>query len=177
MADSEQQHAGNPLTAEYSEDFFHAGRLTVRVNPFRLAWGQCDHRRKRDRGEGDIHASYSADTIASSGRIRKSFRWQAQLMVTVSFSRRDGRDEAEAYRLVLAATFPGQPTSYSDRIGSAEEADAARNDPNGFYHGVLVRQGSETFVLAGPPLLFVPEEQPDRPGASSTVEGEQLSLF
>jgi hypothetical protein len=177
MADSELLDTGQPITAENSEDFFQAGRLTVRVNRARLAWGRYDHCRNRESGAGDIHASYSADTIASSGKIRKSFRWQAQLIVTVSLSRRDGRDEAEAYRLVLATTFPGTPVSYNDRIGSAEDADAARNDPNGFYHGILVRQGSETFVLAGPPLLFVPEEEPDRPGPASMAEGEQLSLF
>jgi hypothetical protein len=177
MADSEQQHSGSPLATEHSEDFFLAGRLTVRVNPARLAWGQYDHRRNRDWGEGDIHASYSADTIASSGKIRKAFRWQAQLMVTVSLSRLDGRDQAEAYRLALVAAFPGTPTSYNARVGSAEDAEAARNDPNGFYHGILVRQGSETFVLAGPPLVFVPEETPDRPDPTAKAEGEQLSLF
>ncbi len=98
-------------------------------------------------------------------------------MVTVSLSRRHGRDEAEAYRLIPASNFPGTPTSYTQRIGSAEDADAARNDPTGFYHGVLVRQGSEKLVLAGPSILFIADEEPDRPDHSPAAELEQLSLF
>jgi hypothetical protein len=30
-------------------------------------------------------------------------------------------------------------------------ADAARNDPMGFYHGVSVRLGKEDWILSGPP--------------------------
>src|SRR5579859_1525959 len=60
-----------------AEQFHGAKRLVVPVNATRLAWGRYDHNRNRDVGEGDIHASYSADTIATSGKIRKAFRWQA----------------------------------------------------------------------------------------------------
>ena len=98
-------------------------------------------------------------------------------MVTVSLSRRHGSEEAEAYRLIPASIFPCTPTSYIQRIGSAEDADAARNDPSGFYHGILVRQGSEKLVLAGPPVLFIADEEPDRPDHSPAAEGEQLNLF
>jgi hypothetical protein len=133
--------------AEPSEIFHEANRLTIPVSPARLAWGTYNHQRNRDIGEGDIHASYSADTIATSGKIRKAFRWQAQLMVTVSLSGRGGIEQAEAYQLVPLKTFSGTPMTYAEKIGTAENAEAARNDPNGFYHGMTVTQASETLVL------------------------------
>src|ERR1035438_5040286 len=129
---------------EPSEEFHDAKAVTIPVNPARLAWGRYDHARNRDTGEGDIHASYSADTIATAGKIRKAFRWQAQLMVTVSLSGRGGIEEAEAYQLIPPKAFTGTPTSYAEKIGNAENAEAARNDPNGFYHGMKVKQGQET---------------------------------
>jgi hypothetical protein len=61
---------------------------------------------------------------------------------------------------------------------SWEIAEAARNDPNGFYHGMTVKQGQETFVLSGPPVVFVVGERPVRPDdGAAGIEGEQLSLF
>ena len=157
--------------------FHDAGKLTIPVNPARLAWGTYNHQRNRDIGEGDIHASYSADTIANAGKIRKAFRWQAQLMVTVSLSGSGGIEQAEAYQLIPLKLFAGVTMSYNEKIGDADTAEAARNDPNGFYHGMTVKHGSEAFVLAGPPVLFVAAEEAHRPDNSFVGEGEQLSLF
>ena len=167
----EQQLGDSP------EAFQEATVITIPVNPARLAWGNFDHKRNRDSGEGDIHASYSADTIASAGKIRKSFRWHAQLMVTVSLSGRGGIEQAQAYELIPLKAFNGKVMSYADKIGTAESAEAARNDPNGFYHGMTVKQGQETFVLSGPPVVFVAGESPERPDGMASAEGEQLSLF
>jgi hypothetical protein len=162
---------------EPSEEFDDAKALTIPINPARLAWGKYDHGRNRDVGEGDIHASYSADTIATAGKVRKTFRWQAQLMVTVSLSRRDGIEQAEAYQLIPLKVFSGATMSYGEKTGAAEDADAARNAPNGFYHGMTVKQGSEIFVLVGPPVVFVAAEAPARPDGMPGGEAEQLSLF
>jgi hypothetical protein len=164
-------------TAEPSEDFHGAKTVTIPVNPSRLAWGKHDHGRKRDIGEGDIYASYSADTIATAGKIRRAFRWQAQLMVTVSLSGHGGIAQAEAYHLIPLKGFAGTTMSYAEKIGDADIAEAARNDPNGFYHGMTVKHSSEAFVLAGPPVLFVAAEEAQRPDNSPAAEGEQLSLF
>src|ERR1700728_5129324 len=98
MSSSPSLEPDDQQSGETSEDFQEATVVTIPVNPARLAWGKFNHKRNRDSGEGDIHASYSADTIASAGKIRKSFRWQAQLMVTVSLSRRDGIEQVEAYQ-------------------------------------------------------------------------------
>ena len=54
--------------------------------------------------------------------------------------------------------FSGTPTTYAARTGNFEMAAAARNDPEGFYHGVTVKHGREMFVLFGPPLRFIPQE-------------------
>jgi hypothetical protein len=164
-------------TGEPAEVFHDAKEVTIPVNPARLAWGRYDHGHSRDVGEGDIHASYSADTIASAGKIRKAFRWQAQLMVTVSLSRQCGIEQAQAYQLIPLKAFSGTPMGYAEKIGTAESAEAARNDPNGFYHGMTVKHGSEAFVLAGPPVVFAAEEGPPRPDGAAEAEGEQLSLF
>ena len=163
---------------EPSETFHDAKRITIPVNAARLAWGKYDHNRNRDVGEGDISASYSADTIATSGKIRKAFRWQAQLMVTVSLAGRGGTEQAEAYQLIPLTAFRGTAMSYADKIGTAESAEAARNDPNGFYHGMIVKQGQVSFVLSGPPIVFVADEHPARPGTEPhSEEPLQMSLF
>jgi len=175
--DSDNETALDQDTTEPSVLYQSAKAITVRVNPARLAWGRFDHRRNRDAGEGDIHASYSADTIATSGKIRKAFRWQAQLMVTVSLSGRGGTDQAEAYQLIPLKTFTGLPMTYAEKIGTAESAEAARNDPNGFYHGITVKQGQDVWAMAGPPVVFVADERPDRPPGGTDTESEQLSLF
>src|SRR5580704_12038119 len=104
---------------EPSEEFDDVKALMIPVNPARLAWGKYDHGRNRDVGEGDIHASYSADTIASAGKIRKAFRWQAQLMVTVGLSGRGGIEQAEAYQLIPLKVFGGPTMSYAEKIGTA----------------------------------------------------------
>jgi hypothetical protein len=168
---SEEQHTAAPSA------FRDAKTVTIPVNPARLAWGKYDHARNRDTGEGDIHASYSADTIASAGTIRRSFRWQAQLMVTVSLSGRGGIEQAQAYRLIPPKVFNGATMSYADKIRTSENTEAARNDPNGFYHGMVVKHGQQVFVLSGPPVVFVAAEGPARPDGSASADGEQLSLF
>ena len=99
------------------------------------------------------------------------------MMVAVSLSRREGIEQAEAYQLIPLKAFRGTATTYAEKTGTAENAEAARNDPNGFYHGMTVQQGRETFVLFGPPVVFVAEETPERLDVVSGVEGEQLSLF
>lgn len=47
------------------------------------------------------------------------------------------------------------PLSYGEKTA---DGDAARNDPNGFYHGMLVTWRGMPMVLCGPPVVFVPGE-------------------
>jgi hypothetical protein len=90
-----------------------------------------------------------------------------------------GDMEFEAYRIVPERVFDGAPTTYGAKISTDELADAARRDPNGFYHGVAVKHGRDRFVLRGPPLKLVPGEAASRPDADPRASAKpvQLGLF
>jgi len=127
---------------------------TVEIDPTRLAWGEWCHRAGKQLGEGDIRASYSADRIGMGQPVRKPFRWQGGLWVCTGT--RGGEPlKAEAYRLVHPQAFDGTPVTYAEKV---RDGDAARVDPNGFYHGVSVRHGGAEMVLCGPAVTFVPGE-------------------
>jgi hypothetical protein len=79
--------------------------------------------------------------------VRKPFSWRGTLWVCVGKSHLNG-GTATAYRLIHPQLFDG---------------DAARADPNGFYHGMSVKHAGRTMALCGPPVTFMPgqTEQPD----------------
>ncbi len=106
---------------------------------------------------GDISNSYSADII-NNGRIRKPFSYNGHLYTTtstISGIYPDSIRQAEAYRLVLATLFDGQITEFRTKINH-DNGSSARSDPNGFYHGIPITYQSRQYVLAGPPLTFLP---------------------
>lgn len=45
--------------------------------------------------------------------------------------------------------------------------DTARNDPLGFYHGMLVTSAGKAHVMVGPPIIF-------RPGKAGTAPAGAL---
>lgn len=136
---------------------------TVPIDPARLEWCHWDERNQRREG-GDIAEAYSAD------RIRKPFIWQGNLMVTVSGG---GPGPVwEAYRLVPLKSFPGTPTTYAAKVcGQGDHGEAARNDPLGFYHGMTVKSGGQSFIMVGPEVRFTPDK------ALAERKADQLSLF
>lgn len=152
-----------------------AVRELFTVHPSRLAWGAAG----RETCAGDIHASYSADVIAASGRSRKPFKWKGELYVCTGISGSrltdSGKEEHEAYRMVLAEMFNGKRNTYRDKTDETE--DAARNDLKGFYHGMVIRFGTETFVLSGPPVRFIADASAARPDAAASETPVQLGLF
>lgn len=135
---------------------------TSAVDPARLASGQWCHRAEKMIGVGDIYGSYSGDRIGMGQPVRKPFTWRGSLHVCVGMRHRGDTTSAEAYRLVHPQMFSGEPTTYAEKL---TDGDAARADPNGFYHGMTVRHAGAAFVLCGPPLTFVPGQS------------EQLALF
>jgi hypothetical protein len=149
-------------------------RETITVSASRLASGTYDHEHDREIGTGDIHASYSADTIATSGKIRHLFRHAGNLLATVGMSGAGGIDQAEAYRVVPAAMFKGEPTTYREKVHH-DGGETARNDPLGFYNGMKAVCGGKQWVMQGPPVRFVAE--PERPDAKAEPVQEQMSLF
>jgi hypothetical protein len=124
---------------------------------------------------GDIRQSYSADRIAYGQPVRKAFQHNGEAWICTSIIgsalTSGGGTEYEAYRMIPERLFRGTPTTYQTKTGTEETAEAARNDPDGFYHGITVKQGRETFVLCGPPEIFVVEDVIAEP------EPLQLSLF
>ena len=131
------------------------------VDPDRLSSGEWSHQHNRTIGEGDIAASYSADMIALHSRVRKPFRFQNGLWVCVGQCNLPV-PTARAYRLIDTAHFNGDLTTYTAKT---RDSEAARNDSNGFYHGMAVTHGGHSYVLAGPSIELIAGEQ------------EQMALF
>jgi hypothetical protein len=108
-------------------------------------------------------------------RIGKPFSFGDVLWICTSSSSTGaaGYLRAECYRLTAPDRFTGDPTTYDRRAhGGADEDDPARearDDPNGFYHGITVKSGRATFILTGPPVTFVASEGQER--------DSQLDLF
>jgi hypothetical protein len=141
----------------------------IAVPQSRLAPGVWED--EREIGEGDIHASYSADVIARENRIRAPFRHGSHLWACVSI-RGGGHcgPELEAYRLMPETMFAEPITTYNAKV-RADGGDAARNDSKGFYHGMAVMHGGMRYVLTGPPSLFLADPQ------AQTLVPAQLDLF
>ncbi len=130
----------------------------IPVDPNRLEWRQ-----------GDIGNSYSADRIGEGKPIRPPFRYRGGLYVRTSGIYDDGKTIAEAMRLVLIEDFEGDPTTYAEKV-RIDRGDFARADPLGFYHGMTVTSGGKAFVMVGPEVRFVPDDELAMPT-------EQMALF
>lgn len=138
------------------------------VDPSRLASGTWCHSRDRQIGEGDINASYSGDKIGLEGCVRSPFTWQNCLWVCTGMVSHGYFRAAEAYRLVPARFFDGTPISYHE---NAMLGDAARNRPEGFYHGMAVKHGKQSCVLIGPSAVFLPSEDVKTPKQADLFDG------
>lgn len=141
------------------------------VEASRLEWP--GYGRGKHSAAGDIHASYSGDTIAFQNTVRKPFLWRGEAWVAVSLTGMGGVQQAEAFRLVALELFQGTITTYSERCARERAARAARRDPMGFYHGVRVKRGGATYVLSGPEERFVagtPSLFEDAPPAFAPME-------
>ena len=123
----------------------------IEVDPSRFSTGSWSHEHNRQVGEGDIHASYSADRIGMGQPVRAPFIYGGCRWVCVSV--RLG-PVAEAYRLVHPSGFEGTPTTYGQK-SHLNGGENVRADPMGFYHGMTVRSAGQDLVLCGPPANFV----------------------
>ena len=133
MNNKETTQSSNPCEAAFS------------VDPSRMSHGPV---------EGDIVGSYSADVIAFGKPIRKPFSWLGSQYVTVSIA----GTVASAYRLVPIKFASIALTTYSGKTSSHEVSEKARNDPNGFYHGITIQHGGQSFVMNGPAIRFEPRD-------------------
>jgi len=113
---------------------------------------QLDAEKFKEMGE-----SYSGDRIAEHQPVRKPFKYDGKFYIGVGGFSAKGHGEEEAYQLVSKSEFTGEVRTYSVPAGReyGEYYESLRNDPMGFYHGMLVRRGSTEGVLVGPQLLFI----------------------
>lgn len=130
-------------------------RQVFLVETSRLTSGRWCHDKDRMIGEGDIHGSYSADTIGQDGTVRRPFKWQNGLCVCTSIHNFEAAYHCEAYRLVPRLHFKGTPVTYQE---AAMSSSARRKSGMGFYHGIHVKRAGTNFVLVGPPMHFRPNE-------------------
>jgi hypothetical protein len=103
--------------------------------------------------------SYSADTIATNSSVRRPFEMDGALWVNTSGSGNFyKKDSLRVYRLVPAAMFDGAIASYADK-SHLWAADALTDEQKnlGFYHGMAVKSGSHSCVLAGPEYELLAE--------------------
>jgi hypothetical protein len=154
-----------------------ADKEVYEVDPKRLKYGIYEHPAERMSVEGDIRGSYSADIIATDNKVRKPFQWRGDLMVVVGTTRSGGVEQADAYRLTPLSLFNGTPTTYLDKTGTEDGAEAARNDARGFYHAMTVSLGTSKFVLTGPPVRFIGARLCEQMAAESSTGSTQLGLF
>jgi hypothetical protein len=132
------------------------GKPLELVAASRMSWEAYDHVRQREGRRGDIDKAYSADIIAMQGRV-KTFTHQGQLWTRVCGQYFNGEQTAGCYRLVLLKHYKGVSCTYSERCHNAEDAEAARNDPEGFYNSMRVKSGKDEFVMVGPEVFFKPD--------------------
>ena len=93
---------------------------------------------------------YSADTIATSGQGPKGIPVAGSLdgVDDQALSGVDGIEQAEAYQLIPLKVFAGKTTSYGEKIGTAESAEASRDEPQ-WKTGLAVQFGR--YVVEFPP--------------------------
>lgn len=128
----------------------------------------------------EIHDSYSGDTLCDSKTIRKPFKFESNFYVsTGGYSKGDDRQE-DCYLLVRRQDFQGEAKWYGEKLENVtideEEAEYGedwaaqrRSQPEGFYHGMLVKRGGSEWVLVGPPIVFMQK--------AGTVVTKQLTLI
>jgi hypothetical protein len=105
----------------------------------------------------EVEASYSADRI-NSGKVRQPFMYQGRPHVYGGGMMCNKRHEMEAIELVPIEQFKGEPTTYDKKLsvpGGKYLGDYARNDPNGFYYGMTVKHGGQTYVCGKVSALLV----------------------
>jgi len=112
-----------------------------------------------------VKGSYSGDTIAESKTVRKPFKFEGVFYVsTGGYSGRYSLPSEEAYQMVPRDQFQGQAKWYGQKLRDAaadhlvDWGEQRRNQPEGFYHGMLIKRGEMEWVLVGPPVIFQPRE-------------------
>ncbi len=91
----------------------------------------------------EVEDSYSADVICYGKSVRKPFIYMEVTYLSIG--------GGECYQLVERSKFEGKALPYAEH-NKANDPDAG--NPEGNYHGMLVKKGKEEYVLVGPPVVF-----------------------
>lgn len=119
----------------------------IKVEDARLSSGYGSGER-----EGDIYASLCLDKIPEQ-KVTRPFRCKGMLLVATNITFAAPRTAA-AYQLLPEEEFEGQSVTYREKV-MVDGGEAARNDPNGFYHGMKVSHASKAYVMTGPPITLI----------------------
>lgn len=103
--------------------------------------------------------SYSADVIGMTNKVRKPVSCNGDIWVNTGGCYSAGTYKGEMYRLVTPEDFDGPTYTYTSKLaiwrdGDKYPGDFARSDPNGSYHGMVVKSGTEMYVMCGPKLAL-----------------------
>ena len=118
-----------------------------------------------------LRESYSADKIGESKTVRKPFKFEGVFYVsTGGHLGKNSLPAEEAYQLVPRDQFQGLVKWYGQKLRETQVdwGEQRRNQPEGFYHGMLIKRGETEWVLLGPPITFQPKD--------GDVPSKQLTL-
>ncbi len=130
-----------------------------------------------------IRASASPDRIQEDQPVRKPFSFEDKVYVSTgtALGTKPIASAEEAYLLVPREEYKDQVRTYRVPEGRQydEYYESLRNDPNGFYHGMLVKRGKSEAVLVGPPVIFALQgiSQEITPVVGRVVEAEETILI
>lgn len=105
-----------------------------------------------------VEPSYSGGTISERGSIvKKPFNYEGKQYIATSNWPVGDELEWNCYQLMPKDDFKGETRTYSVPKGRNYEEyyESLRKDPNGFYHGMLVKRGKSDCVLVGPEISFI----------------------
>jgi hypothetical protein len=107
----------------------------------------------------EIQDSFSAGSIMNGAPIHDPFLLLGELWLCVSANgvgiTPTGDNEFEAYRLLPKEAYSGKSLSYAEKICDNNRGDGAFYDPQGIYNGIEVQHDAHTYVLVGPPDIFI----------------------
>jgi hypothetical protein len=144
-------------TEEIYEEEGRVDRRVIYVEPTRLQHDYESHRKN-----GDINASYSGDLISNPrSTVRRPFQFENNRYVSTGSG--PLLHSVSAYQLVPSTAYTGEAMTYTEKVSNNPKdaeckysGDTARNDPLGFYHGMLVTSAGKPHVMVGPSIIFRP---------------------
>jgi len=107
-----------------------------------------------------VEPSCSCGTIADRGSIvKKPFAYGGKLYIATGNLIAGDSEGWNCYQLMPKDDFKGETRNYVCPKGRDYEEyyESLRKDPNGFYHGMLVKRGKNDCVLVGPEINFIAE--------------------